>query len=140
MGRRPIEDYVDEYFYQGRYMTIDVLMQYSQGISMNTVLTRLQDGWDAEAALKPQKPEGELDPKWHNKDLVVSFAKTLGGVFPEMQPQLNKPYVAYYNRQTYSKHSAKHFFVIHLENGKKLIVYPHEFNIIREAFPAGKET
>ena len=127
-----VDIYEETYFYNGEYMTISQLMEHSQGISENQVRARLRNGWNVEAALAPILDENFLDPKWDGKDLIVIFRKHIPDVFSRMQPVLNKPYKAQCNIP-YHKASSKQFFVITLESGRKLIVYPRDFEILGEA-------
>lgn len=126
------------YFFRGSYLSARELMQYSQGIPLPVLRERLRSGWDAERAIRPYVSPDIIDPKWEGKDLLVEFLEPLGNVYPEMQPQLQKPYVAVHSKQPYKRREVaktKRFFVIQLENGKSLIVYPSEFHILGEVSP-----
>ena len=133
MGRQPAFESDETFFFRGEMRTTKEIAEFSKSISPNTVYHRLKDGWDPERAILPDLADTVISKEWEDKDLLVSFPHPLGGIIPSMQPICNKPYIAYHNRPSASKQSLKHFFIIYLENGKPLIVYPHDFQILGEA-------
>lgn len=123
-----------KYFYQGHYYTGEKLAQLS-GLSVRCVYDRLRAGWSVEDVLKNGQvgSMAVLEEKWRGKILEVKFHKYIPSVFAKMQPVLGKSYVATPSQRP--KKGTSHyrsFFCITLDNGKPLIVYPNEFEIIGE--------
>ena len=74
-----------------------------------------------------------VDKKWDGKTLEVVFRKRVP-VFQHMQPSLGKVYIAEPGvNNTSLRGGCKQHFLITLESGNKLIVYPDEFEVIGEA-------
>ena len=68
-----------------------------------------------------------LLPEFENSSIVEAVFHTTIGVYPHMRPKLNKRYIV--TAHTTMKNSTP-TYTITLENGKLLIVYTHEFEIV----------
>lgn len=118
--------------YRGQRYTMAKLALHT-GVPYDTLRTRLNAGWSAEDAVShpmPKKEETSIPAELKGKELIVSFAETLPSVYAQMQPLMGKQYVA---RPCISSHPTSKIrlsYIITLENGKPLIVYPDEFTII----------
>lgn len=70
-----------------------------------------------------------IDEKWIGKALRIAFNNVIPTLFPEMQPSIGQEYVARPGNNP-TQNRKKDFFIIALESGKPLIVYPDEFEIL----------
>jgi len=121
------------YEYNGDYYTIPQLVNMSNNLKADTIRSRIKEGWDIGLAITVPNREVELDPKWRGKSLMIIFSEPIPSVFASMQPCLNKTYIAQPATPTHTYERSKPYYIITLENGKPLIVYPNEFQIIAEA-------
>lgn len=125
------------YGYNGGTYTIPELARLS-GIPYSTIYARLQDGFSIEEAVSPGLKRCDargpvVDKKWDGKTLEVVFHKRVP-VFQHMQPSLEKVYIAEPGVNNASpRRRCRQHFLITLESGNKLIVYPNEFEVIGEA-------
>lgn len=124
-----------QYCYKGEYYGIAELSRMS-GKSPSLIRGRLMRGWSIEDAVDMPEAgtENQVAECWRGKRLCVVFRESLVNVFPAMQPVLGVTYTANPGQKSEKRKSGyKEYFVIMLENGKPLIVYPGEFEIIGEA-------
>lgn len=122
-----------QYEYNGEYYTISQLAAMSNNLSAETIRTRIKDGWDIDLVLSIPSGEVDVDPKWKGKTLEIMFTEPVPTVFAKMQPLLNKTYIARPSTRIRTYEKARSYYIITLENGKPLIVYPNEFHILAEA-------
>lgn len=126
--------------YQGKLVTLNELSAM-HGVPVTCINNRLRNGWDIEVAIRePVSPTKQLKPLPEmfadGKVVEVVFTSHIPGVFSHMQPRLMKKY-RLIALQSMCKDP---IFTITLENGKPLIVYPEEFEIVyAEAWSADKE-
>ena len=118
--------------YQGKKVTVAELSRMS-GVPAATIHNRLNYGWSIEAAISaPHKQGGSvrmpLLPEFENGNIVEVVFRQPVGVYSHMRPKLNKRYIVTAHT---SLHNASPTYTITLENGKLLIVYPDEFEIVR---------
>jgi len=123
-----------KYEYRGVMYTVAQLSKIS-GVSEGIMRKRLRTGWCVEDAVEIRyEPRYKVvDESLRGKTLLVYFAMPLASVVSEMQPILHKPYIAVPRNNQERSHRNKDYYVIQLDNGKPLIVYPHEFEVIRAA-------
>lgn len=123
---------VKKWEWNDTYYTTAELVAIS-GLPKSTLATRLRNGWDVDTAMAtPVKTKliCTTAPEQYAKGTVeVMFFETVPGVFQEMQPTLHKTYHATPYCAGSHKQKAKLYYIITLENGKPLIVYPGEFEI-----------
>lgn len=117
--------------YQGKETTVAELSQMS-GVPAAKIHNRLNYGWPVEAAIsEPNKQGGParmpLLPEFENGNIVEVVFRQPVGVYTHMRPKLNKRYIV--TAHTGLKNSSP-TYTITLENGKILIVYPYEFEIV----------
>ena len=115
------------YEYQGEMYT---LQDFSEmyGVPVRTIAHRLYSGWKLEKAIMPQKRpkkgETELPQEFANGNIVKAiFPEPLSSVFAHLQPKRNKEYVV----EARECYRAAPCYLITLESGTRLIVYPDEF-------------
>lgn len=124
-----------EYAYRGKNYTVAELSKLS-GLSMTVIHNRLKSDWTVEKAVETPydgTPPIAIEKRWQGKKLEIIFRRPVSGVFPHMQPTLEKPYAAIpCIHSTGKSGGCKQNFIITLENGKPLFVYPGEFEIIGE--------
>ena len=94
---------------------------------------KMKNGWEIRTdGKKPNEAKiiNAFPPELYAKGNVdIYFTEHISGVFAEMQPVLRKIYEAEpHYRQ--GKEKAKLYYIIKLDNGKPLIVYPGEFNLV----------
>lgn len=121
-----------QYYYNGSYYTGAALARLG-GLSKDVVYERLKNGWPVEYVVEtPSEKAVMVEEKWLGKTLEVKFLKHIPAVFADMQPTLGKVYVAVPGGHV-KKYTGKHkqHFLITLDNGKPLVVYPDEFEVIR---------
>ncbi len=100
-------------------------------IRRDILARRLNGGWSVEKAVTtPMKnmPEG-FDRGMIGKKIPVIF-QTSPPVLPEMQPVLGKEYLATICGTTKKAAHSHIYYMITLENGKKLITYPNECELL----------
>ena len=126
--------------YQGQLVTLnDLSAMY--GVPVTCINNRLRNGWDIEVAIRePVSPTKQLKPLpdmfADGKTVEVVFREHIPGVFSHMQPKLMKRY-RLIALQSMCKDP---IYTIELENGKTLIVYPEEFEIVyTETWKADEE-
>lgn len=124
-----------KYCYNGEYYTVADLSRLT-GLSISSLYNRLKSGWNVEDAVETPVEEcctQTLEERWRGKTLSILFHEPIPEVFSEMQPMLEKVYIAIPSIHNGGKeHGGKQHFVITLDNGKPLIVYPGEFEIVGE--------
>lgn len=118
--------------YQGEEVTVAQLSRMS-GVPAATIHNRLNYGWSVEAAISTSHKQGDsvrmpLLPEFEDGNIVEVVFRQPVGVYSHMRPKLNKRYIATAHT---SLHNASPTYTITLENGKLLIVYPDEFEIVR---------
>lgn len=116
----------ERYRYEGQKYTASELAQIS-GLPIEQIRKRLEQGWTVEATVNiPLETPTTITKDMIGKQFHVTFNTPISNVFPDMQPKLGKDYIA----TVYGVHStqpnSKAYFLITLENSKKLIVYPNE--------------
>ena len=123
-----------KYWYMDKQYTLQELSEIGN-ISISALRTRIKLGWDIEEAVtKPlEEKYATVDPQWRGKPLIVMFTSPLSSVKQNMQPRMNKEYIARPNQSRVSSGRSREYFIINLENGLPLIVYPKEFEVLREA-------
>lgn len=118
-----------KYLYYGEKHTIAQLAEIS-GQSTDFIRNRINRGWSVEAAVDTPKEEGQIIPtEYMGKVLTVCFHEPLASVFPSMQPKRETPYIAC-PATSMNRSCSKTYYTINLDNEKKLIVYPGEFEIL----------
>ena len=91
------------------------------------------NGWDSQiiplASGKPKVIDSFPPEMYANGNINICFLNHIPGFFERMQPVIGKVYSAkpHYRQD---KLKAKLYFIIRLDNGKPLIVYPGEFKWI----------
>lgn len=100
------------------------------GVAVSTIYRRRRAGWSDERIVETPQYCGR-EPK--EKEIVtetveVLFREPIGNVFESMQPKLNQVYVAVRTAEVGS--GDRPFYIITLDSGKRLIVYPEEFTKI----------
>lgn len=127
------------YLYNGEQHTLTSLQKLSS-VSRRTLSDRLANGWDVEKAVNtPRQNEAHktCPPEMYaNGNIDIIFEKHIPGVFMEMQPVLDKVYSAEPHRTFSSSKKSKLYYIIKLEDGKPLIVYPEEFQWVKPAADA----
>lgn len=123
--------------YQGKETTIAELSQIS-GVPTVMIHNRLHHGWSVEDAISPPHKQGNivrmpLLSEFENGNIVEAVFRQPIGVYTHMRPRLNKPYVVTAHT---TLRNASPTYTITLENGKILIVYPEEFEIVKVTQPA----
>lgn len=124
-----------EYLYRGKNYTVAELSKL-RGLSMSVIHNRLKSGWSVEKAVETPYDGSSpmaIEERWRGKKLRIVFHRPISEVFQHMQPTLGKEYAAIpCIHATGKSGGCKMNYVITLENGKPLIVYPGEFEIIGE--------
>lgn len=109
------------------------------GLSETGVRNRLKRGWTAkEIVSKPSTRSRAKDQLGDSmvEPIEIMFERHINGVYASMQPKIGKVYEAYPNKEQYEYHQ-RAFYIIMLDNGKPLIVYPNEFEIAEKAKKGG---
>lgn len=118
--------------YNGKEHSLNELAKIS-GLHRDTILRRLEMGWTMEEILAT--PAGaslvKISSEDCGKQIPVMFNAPLP-VYDAFQPTLGKKYIATICGTKNKKMLARIFFVIELENGKRLITYPGECEQIEE--------
>lgn len=120
------------YCYKGEKYDLSELSRLG-GKSPALIYRRLRHGWSVEDAVDvPAQEEDSAIPKcWKGKSLRVVFREAVKGVYPVMQPRRGAVYIARPGGSCGGKAcGTRLYFVVMLENGKPLIVYPGEFEIL----------
>lgn len=127
------------YFYNGEQHTLTSLQKLSS-VSCRTLSDRLANGWDVEKAVTtPRQNEarnGCPPEMYENGNIDIVFEKHIPGVFMEMQPVLDRIYSAEPHRAIGHSMKSKLYYIIKLDGGKPLIVYPEEFQWVKPAADA----
>lgn len=118
------------YEYQGVEYSISQLSRQFN-IRRDILSRRLKSGWSVEKAVNTPTREmmKDFDKELIGKQIPVIF-KSSPPVLPEMQPILGKQYIATVCGTKETAHSHI-YYIITLENGKKLITYPNECYALR---------
>ena len=122
------------YNYRGTEYSMAGLVELS-GLSEGILYRRIRkEGWSVETAVETPRVHRcqHLEPRWKGKPLIVMFNEPVLSVFSWMQPILHKEYLAKPFDGTLPAGSAKAYYIITLDSGKPLIVYPNEFVVVRE--------
>lgn len=118
--------------YDGQKYTVSDLAQ-KFNINKRVIYGRLYAGLTGEDLVRPSVRRSPcVAPGWAKKTLVVQFPASLSRVTGPMQPRLGVDYIATPGHDVTSL-SARQFYIVTLENGWPLVVYPNEFTIIKEA-------
>lgn len=129
-GDNQIMSNVKKWELNGTFYTTNQLVEMSE-VDKSTLSKRLRDGWDVDTAIHTPVQLHKVcpaAPKLYSQGSIdVVFTEYIPGVFREMQPVLNKVYAAEPHCASSHKHKAKLYYIITLDNGKPLIVYPGEF-------------
>ena len=106
------------YEYEGCRRSVAELSTMS-GISPEVIRRRIKSGWSVEKAIStPVKEAPARTGKGESEaQFKVVFTVPVPEVFREMQPKLNKVYVATQHNLSKSKKSHRDFYTITLENG-----------------------
>lgn len=119
----------ETYTYEGVEYTMSELVRISK-LRRETIHLRLKKGMSVEDALKlPPGRLPRLNPDDIGKQVPIVFEMPVPEVIREMQPILGKEYIATIHGNPSRACLCKVFYMIELENGKKLITYPGEFHI-----------
>lgn len=124
----------EPYPFRGEMCSIGIIARKA-GVSVRYLKSQLENGIMPEEAVALALEERQrctIDPKWKGKALEVVFREPLSSVKKDMQPRLNTKYIATPGRPTTGTTSVRPNYLIRLENGKPLIVYPGEFEVIGE--------
>ena len=123
------------YVYRGNEYSMTGLVELS-GLSEGILYRRInKEKWSVEDAVETPKSHRQhhhLEPGLGGKRLVVTFVRPIASVIECMQPRLHKEYVAEPSSCSSPASRTKIYYVITLDNGKPLIVYPDEFAVVRE--------
>ena len=120
------------YEYHGISYTLNELARMSH-IHRDTILRRLDWGMTVEEAL--DQPNSRSLPMLSRSDIgkhVPIVFNTFVPVKQEMQPILGKQYIAKICGSPHDSQQCRVFYLVELENGKPLITYPGEFDIVGE--------
>lgn len=114
------------YEYRGQEYTVSELARMSQN-SRRMIQKRLDEGWEVHNAVEtPTKAqEPAIDRGYIGQEITVIFTHPLP-VIAAMQPVIGKKYTARVCGGTRRCAQSRVYFVLTLENGKKLITYPEE--------------
>lgn len=120
------------YELQGNFYTLTELSRMSN-LHRDTIHHRLELGLSVEEALEltNSKSLPVLSRDDLGKQVKVVFNK-LPPVLPHMQPILGKQYTAKICGSSARSKLVHVFYMIQLENGKKLITYPGECTIVTD--------
>lgn len=119
------------YEYRGREYSLTELVKMSN-FCRETIAKRLDMGWTVEEALTT--PAG--------KSMQIHTINDLGKhipivfhirppVYRDLQPVLGKQYIAKICGSSRRDASCRFFYTLKLDNGKTLITYPGEFEILK---------
>ena len=126
--------YVKErYEYQGKLYTLTELTKMSD-LCRDTIMKRLRNGWPVEKAI--HTPPGREKPEHTAADLgkiVPIVFRSLPPVTQDMQPILGKQYMATVCGSARKSSVCRIFYKLKLDNGKVLITYPGEFEMLDKA-------
>lgn len=123
----------ERYLYKGRKYTAHELAQIS-GLPIEQIRKRIAKGWTVEATVEIQiETPTTITKEMIGKQFHVKFHTPVPSVLPNMQPILDKDYIATAYGVHSTKPNSKAYFIITLENGKRLIVYPEELILGEEA-------
>ena len=116
--------------YKGELLTLSQLSAIN-GVPTTSINNRMMNGWDIEDAITlPVTPSKQLRPLpamfAEGRVVEVIFRNYIPGVYNHMQPKLMKRY----RLVALPSKARDPIFTIELENGKPLIVYPNEFEIV----------
>ena len=120
------------YEYEGCMRSATELATIS-GINAEVIRRRLNSGWSVEKAISTPVKQMPARIEKEEERFNVIFTEPVPEVFQELQPKLNKVYVATLHSTSHRKCSNRDFYTITLESGKSLIVYPGEFTILGSA-------
>jgi len=116
--------------YNGEKISVQKLADMI-GRSSATVHKRIKDGWTVENIIDEYCNQKEIvDLRPFGKFLQIVFLEPIYSVFASMQPRLGKAYTAELHCLPDKFGHTRQFAVVNLENGKPLIVYPGEFQIL----------
>lgn len=117
--------------YKGRMCSVAEISRMS-GVPLHMLYDRLAEGWSVKEAIETPRGSRDpaVDPQFAGKILKVSFSRYIPSVFRSMQPELNTPYIAYPSTRRNRQKNVRPFYVVNLDVGNPLIVYPGEFTII----------
>ena len=122
----------ETYIYEGVEYTLGELSRISN-LRRETIQIRLKKGLSVADALRiPPGKLPRLDPSDIGKQVPVVFITPVPEVKREMQPVLGKEYLATIHGNPKRSCLCRVFYTIELDNGKKLITYPGEFEIKRK--------
>lgn len=126
------------YTYNGKSCCLSELVRIS-GLSRDMILGRIREGWSVEDAV--DTPKNAIPPSMAASVLApvadVFFTAPVPGVFAHMQPTLHKKYRAEMHFVSKKQEVSKRYYIIQLDNGKPLIVYPNEFHFAKGAITSG---
>lgn len=114
--------------YLGKKYSLQELSEIS-GIKVSSLTTRLRRGWSVARAVETPV----VQPLWSNSEnansdkVLIYFDEPIAGVFESMQPRLHTPYMAEKSSNCKRRFDFREYYIIHLENGKPLVVYLGEF-------------
>lgn len=120
-----------QYEYNGEMVTVAELAEITK-IPISAVRRRLCDGWSVEKVINTPYCEipSTVDASLIGKPLQVIFRQPIPNVIKDMQPLLDTVYTTTPLQGARTKNFTKQYCVIYLENGKPLIVYPSDFEIV----------
>lgn len=122
------------YLYEGKYYGVSELSEMT-GLTTSAIYKRLKNGWDFGGILTEAVDDATntVEEQWQGKALRIVFRNPIPEVFDGMQPVIGRIYNAFPNpNSTGHSGGCRQHFLIKLDNGKPLIVYPGEFEIIGE--------
>ena len=133
--------YVTKWELDGQMYSLEELTNISKcQVPKRVLADRLKNGWDVKIALStPAEPlmiSRDAANLYASGSIAICFTADIPGVFQELQPELNKIYIAEPHCAGHTKQKAKLYYTITLENGKPLIVYPGEFVQVGNAVAA----
>ena len=121
------------YEYDGQECTLSDLARISN-LHRETIQRRINMGWPIEKALFTLAGKKQVTIKKEDigKTIPIVFREDLP-VFQKMQPVIGKQYIATVCGVMKNNRVCQVFYVVQLENGKKLITYPGEFEELDKA-------
>lgn len=118
------------YTYKGIEYPITTLAKMS-GLSLGNLKRRLDRGWSVEDAVDtPPRSTDAEGPTILTQPVLIAFPAAIPGVFDHMQPLHSRVYIAYPHFSEGTKATTKIYYIMTLDNGKPLIVYPGEFKVL----------
>ena len=115
--------------YHGAFYTMAELCRMTN-LHRDTIRRRLEWGWSIERIFNAAFDQPECQAEI-GKRVPIIFREDVP-VVSWMQPTIGRKYYATVCGSSRQSQLSKVFYVIELENGKKLVTYPGEFEFVKE--------